>query len=53
MNIEPLRSRSQAYRDIQATGGGNAGGYFKSVFKFNGKKYVLYSNRKSKAGIPR
>jgi hypothetical protein len=53
MNIEALKSSSQGYRDIQTTGGGNAGGYFKSVFKFNGKKYVLYSTRKSKAGIPK
>jgi hypothetical protein len=52
MNIEALKSSSQGYRDIQTSGGGNSGGYFKSIFKFNGKKYVLYATRKSKVGIP-
>lgn len=53
MNLDPLRTSTNDYRDIQSTGGGNSGGYFKDVFRFNGKKYVLAHRRTSKTGIPK
>jgi hypothetical protein len=52
MLLEPLNTSTKGYRDLVSSGGGNAMGYFKDVFKFNGRKYVLFSRRTNKNRIP-
>jgi hypothetical protein len=52
MMVELLRTSTKGYRDLVSSGGGNAMGYFKNVFKFNGRKYILFSKRTNKNRIP-
>ena len=48
MGLSPLKTLTHGYHDLEAIGGGNAMGYFKGIYKFNGSKYVYASKRNSK-----
>lgn len=50
MGYRLLKTSSNGYRDLEMSYGGNAMGYDVDVYKFDGRKYVLKSNKHRRGG---